>query len=151
MRRTPSKRRSSTARNKSVIEALRNVARPLSAYQLIDHLRGDGIWAPATVYRALNHLIADGRVHRLESLNAFVACRHQHHDALAVFAICEVCGCVTEFSEQHVVDRLIAWAKSTNFAVRGLILEIRGRCASCDQAAGAKKKQPRRRSSVLEE
>jgi Fur family transcriptional regulator, zinc uptake regulator len=131
------------ARNKSIIEALRTVARPLSAYQLIDRLRDDGTWAPATMYRSLKHLIADGHVHRLETLNAFVACRHQHHDALAGFAICEGCGCVTEFNEQHVADRLIAWAKRTKFSVQGLTLEIRGRCAACDAVDGNKKKQAR--------
>ena len=114
-----------------IVEELRGVGRPVSAYELIDRLRDKALLAPQTVYRSLDRLIADGQAHRLESLNAFVACRHPSHEGAAVFAICEDCGTVTEFDEPQAVERLQAWARKAKFAVDRLTLEIRGRCRMC--------------------
>lgn len=132
MAKKPAKRRPAPAQDKLIVEALRDVGRPVSAYELIDQLRDKGVTAPPTVYRALGRLIADGLAHRLESLNAFVACKHAHHQhGAAVFAICEGCGSVSEFDEQEAVERLAAWANTAKFAVREMTLELRGRCADC--------------------
>ena len=114
-----------------IVEELRGVGRPVSAYELIDRLRDKALLAPQTVYRSLDRLIADGQAHRLESLNAFVACRHPSHEGAAVFAICEDCGTVTEFDEPQAIERLQAWARKAKFAVDRMTLEIRGRCRVC--------------------
>jgi Fur family transcriptional regulator, zinc uptake regulator len=136
MPRTPTKRRSAADQDKIIVEALRGAGRPVSAYELIEQVRGHGVTAPPTVYRALQRLIEDGLAHRLESLNAFVACNHPHHPGKAVFAICDACGTVTEFDSASAIKTLQTWAKSNAFQVRSMTLELRGRCASC-QAAGA--------------
>ena len=114
-----------------IVEALRGVGHPVSAYELIDRLRDRATLAPQTVYRSLDRLIAGGQAHRLESLNAFVACCHPSHEGAAVFAICENCGTVTEFDEPQAVERLYAWAKKAKFTVDRMTLEIRGRCRTC--------------------
>jgi Fur family zinc uptake transcriptional regulator len=114
-----------------IVEALRGSARPVSAYELIDQLREKVVLAPQTVYRALDRLIATGAAHRLESLNAFVACSHTRHEGRAVFAICETCGLVNEFDEPRAVEALSAWAKKSKFSVREMTLELRGRCHAC--------------------
>ena len=95
MARKPPKRRTAADQDKIIVEALRGVGRPVSAYELIEQVRAKGVSAPPTVYRALQRLIGDGLAHRLESLNAFVACNHPHHPGKAVFAICDACGTVT--------------------------------------------------------
>lgn len=125
------KRRPAPVQDKLIVDTLRDVGRPISAYELIDQLRDKGVSAPPTVYRALNRLIADGLAHRLESLNAFVACKHPHHDGAALFAICETCGVVSEFEQDSVVDLLRLWAGKANFSLREITLELRGRCADC--------------------
>lgn len=120
------------------MEALRSAGRPVGAYELIDQLRDKAVLAPQTVYRSLDRLIATGAAHRLESLNAFVACSHTRHEGRAVFAICESCGTVDEFDEPKAVSALAAWAKKANFSVREMTLELRGRCQGCvsrDQAS----------------
>jgi Fur family zinc uptake transcriptional regulator len=73
---------------------------------LLDQLRDDGFRAPLQVYRALDTLMKGGLVHRLESLNAFVACAepHDHSHRMTAFAICDTCGQVMEFSD-HAVGR----------------------------------------------
>lgn len=116
-----------------VFAALNKAQGPLSAYSLLDQLRDDGFRAPLQVYRALEKLQAFGLVHRLESLNAFVACAHphDHQHGLMAFAICEDCGQVTEFSDEMVEQRLGDWAAKTGFHAAKTTIEIRGHCADC--------------------
>lgn len=106
---------------------------PLSAYDILDKLRGDGLRAPLQVYRALDKLVDRGLAHRLESLNAFVACAdmHCHRKGLIAFAICESCGKVDEFADEVIEERLGTWARSGGFKVERTTMEIRGRCADC--------------------
>ena len=136
MVRKSTKRRPAPEQEKMIVEALRDVGRPVSAYELIEELRSKASLAPQTVYRSLDRLIAEGQAHRLESLNAFVACRHASHEGqTAVFAICNDCGTVNEFDEAAAVERLAAWARKAKFAVERMTLELRGRCRDCTARA----------------
>ena len=130
------KRRPAREQDNMIIETLRRMGgQPVSAYELIDQLRDKAVLAPQTVYRSLDRLIADGQAHRLESLNAFIACRHPSHQGAAVFAICDDCSAVTEFNETDAVNSLAAWAKKAKFGVRQMTLELRGRCKACAKTA----------------
>ncbi|WP_428299558.1 Fur family transcriptional regulator [Hyphomicrobium sp.] len=125
------KRRPAQEQDKLIFSALRESGRPVSAYEIIDQLRDRATLAPQTVYRALDRLIASGSAHRLESLNAFVACGQSSHQGAAVFAICDDCGTVSEFAEPRAVEALAGWAKRSKYTVRAMTLELRGRCAAC--------------------
>ncbi len=116
-----------------VLERLEAAIGPLSAYTLLDQLRDDGFRAPLQVYRALDTLMKGGFVHRLESLNAFVACAepHDHSHRMTAFAICDTCGQVTEFSDHAVSDQLDEWVGSTGFVAKKAVIEFRGTCAKC--------------------
>ncbi len=121
-------------RNQSlVLEVLNRDRTPLSAYSILDRLKESGLRAPLQVYRALNKLVERGLVHRLESLNAFVACRSSdccEHSA-AVFAICESCGGVAEFADAKLSRRVNEWARSDGFQLTGTTIELRGECRAC--------------------
>ncbi len=129
MARTATARR--TANSEIVVAALRKAGRPLTAYEVLGRLRSAGISGPPTVYRALQKLIADGRVHRLDSLNAFVLCNHTHGNDAASFAICDGCGTVSEFSTANLSREIADWARKSQFQVSLANLEIHGRCADC--------------------
>lgn len=133
MNKQRTKRRSLNSTALLVLEALRSDQRAFSAYELMDKLRGDGVAAPATVYRALERLIASGSVHRLETLNAYIACTHQHSEANsgAAFAICDECGRVNEFSENSVGVAAANWARTNSFALGDITFELRGTCRAC--------------------
>ena len=91
-----------------VFGALSEADGPLSAYSILDQLRDEGFRAPLQVYRALEKLLEFGMVHRLESLNAFIACSHpecESHGTIA-FAICETCGNVAEFADDAIAGHL---------------------------------------------
>ncbi|WP_127144987.1 Fur family transcriptional regulator [Pelagibacterium montanilacus] len=116
-----------------VLDTLTKAEGPLSAYTILDQLRGDGLRAPLQVYRALDKLLEKGLAHRLESLNAFVACAHPHchKSGLIAFAICETCGLVREFSDEVVRARLDDWADREGFVTARTTMEIRGTCQQC--------------------
>lgn len=124
-------------RNQSlVLSVLQSSDQPLSAYRILDRLRDEGFKAPLQVYRALKKLIEAGRIHRLESLNAFVICNHsrhgQIHPRITAFQICEACGKVDEFHREEVEDALAVHARSSGFKTRSTTIEVYGLCACCD-------------------
>ena len=116
-----------------VLDTLHHAEGPLSAYTILDKLRDHGFRAPLQVYRALDKLLDIGLVHRLESMNAFVACAHPHchSSTMMAFAICEKCGNVSEFSDAGVQERLTLWAGNANFKPSKTTIEIKGICAAC--------------------
>ena len=116
-----------------VMGALSDAAGPLSAYTILDQLRDEGFRAPQQVYRALDKLVESGLVHRLESLNAFVACSHpgcDNHDFTA-FMICENCDRVIEITDETLAERLKKLARDAKFALTKTTIETRGRCDAC--------------------
>ncbi|MBD8650366.1 transcriptional repressor [Rhizobium sp. CFBP 13726] len=122
-----------------VFDALDRADGPLSAYTILDKLRDHGFRAPLQVYRALDKLTEFGMVHRLESLNAFVACAHResaccgkgHGHGTVAFAICESCSQVLEFHDHEVDHHLSDWASSKGFKPSKTTIEIRGICEKC--------------------
>ena len=119
-----------------VLEALSRADAPLSAYTILDQLRDAGFRAPPQVYRALEKLVESGRVHRLESLNAFVACQHPGCDGhtTVAFTICEQCDRVAEVSDTALVERIREIADASGFRVAKSTVELRGLCADCASA-----------------
>jgi len=99
----------------------------VKAYDLLDRLSPElGSPKPPTVYRALDFLSKMGLVHRVEALNAFIACDHAHDGHLAEFFICEACNKV---EERHAHDH--ASCKPEGFAIARSIVEHYGACATC--------------------
>jgi Fur family zinc uptake transcriptional regulator len=119
-----------------VLSVLQSSEQPLSAYSILDRLRDEGLRAPLQVYRALEKLLQAGRIHRLESKNAFVVCCHskhgQIHPRITAFEICESCGKVSEFHNTEIEDALARHARSSGFKVRSSTIEIHGLCAGCE-------------------
>jgi Fur family zinc uptake transcriptional regulator len=125
-----------TPNQELVLGALAHADAPLSAYDILDRLRGDGLRAPLQVYRALDKLTERGLAHRLESLNAFVCCADEHcHAAGSIaFAICDKCGKVEEFAEPAIQSELAGWCASSGFTPRRMTIELRGTCRGCAAA-----------------
>lgn len=132
---------SDLTRNQSlVLDALTQAKGPLSAYGLLDALRGDGLRSPPQIYRALEKLMMYGLIHRVESLNAFVACAHRHepdNTGPVAFAICDRCESVREFSSGGVADQLGEWSSANAFRLRRMTIELRGLCSACSDLGSA--------------
>ncbi len=119
-----------------VLGRLRKAQKPLSAYDILDQLRSEGLKAPLQIYRALGALTSLGRAHRLESLNAFVACASNECNCsgLSAFAICDKCGKVDEFTDHVLGQRLEGWADNNGFNASHSVVEMHGTCAACSRS-----------------
>jgi Fur family zinc uptake transcriptional regulator len=125
---TPARRR--------VLELLLQTGRPAKAYDLIAAFGEDGVAAkPPTVYRALYFLSRQGFVHRIESLNAYVACHLGERDHAAAFLICTCCG-ATEEIEPFSSERVQAQAAASGYVLSAVMIEAQGLCARCAPAQG---------------
>lgn len=126
-------RESLTRNQKLVLDAVEAAAAPQSAYDILNSLRPHGVKAPLQVYRALDHLVKQGLVHKLESLSAFVACQHPSDEghAATVFMICDSCGTVRERTNACISGDLKNLARGDGFQVAHTSIELHGHCGKC--------------------
>lgn len=129
-----------TGPRRLVLEALCGAGRALGAYDLIDLIaaRAGKTVAPITIYRALDFLVENDLVHRIESRNAFLACPAGHGPhPQAVFMICDACGKVCEAASPAIEAALAALAEDKAFRLSARIIELKGLCADCARTSGA--------------
>ncbi|MEO6154959.1 MAG: transcriptional repressor [Thermomonas sp.] len=128
-----------TAIRARVLGFVAAAGKPIKAYDLLELVRegeGAGAAAPPTVYRALDFLLANGFIHKLESVNSFVACHHPSTDQHSVpFLICNRCHSAVELEDRDVVDALDARARALGFVPQAQTLEVHGLCARCASVA----------------
>jgi Fur family transcriptional regulator, zinc uptake regulator len=116
-----------------VLELVWQSHKPLGAYTLMEMLAQASTRrvAPPTVYRALDFLLEEGLIHRINSLNAFIGCpspneKHQSH-----FLICQNCSIAVELDNPQLNQSLVDAATSAGFSVASHSIEINGLCPSC--------------------
>ncbi len=117
-----------TPLRKRVLEVLVEADAPVKAYDLMARLDDSAANAkPPTVYRALDFLMQTGLVHKVEALNAFVACPSAGHGAAAILYVCEKCGRITEVhGTRPGQDK-----RPAGFVVKRSVVEHYGLCAGC--------------------
>ncbi len=122
-----------TTLRRRVLELVWDSHEPVGAYALLDTLKAEGhAAAPPTVYRALDFLIDQGLVHRLERLNAFVGCPRPDASHSAHFLICTECGRAAEMRDDPAVDAALQKAADAlGFTISRRTIEVEGLCADC--------------------
>ena len=127
-----------TPLRRRVLELVWSSHKPVGAYALLDELRNEDLGsAPPTVYRALDFLMEQGFVHKIESQNAFVACLDLDHAHRSQFILCTECGKSVELLDDSLSTSLDRRAAELGFAVTQQIVEIRGICPDCRAKAVA--------------
>lgn len=125
-----------TPLRRRVLELLLAQEGPAKAYDLLDALKeGHAGARPPTVYRALEFLVRMGLAHRIESLNAFMACWGTHGHAPALVLICARCGAAIEADASGAQAAVSAAAAEAGFEVQRAMIEATGLCATCAEAA----------------
>jgi len=131
-----------TPLRRQVLELVLQAEAPIGAYALLDRLKvvRPGA-APPTVYRALDFLLEQGLIHKVERLNAFIGCNdtghaHAHdHEHPHQFLICRSCGATVEIGDHAVAHAIEAAAQRAGFVLTQATVEIEGTCANCAAAA----------------
>ncbi|EWY38764.1 Fur family transcriptional regulator [Skermanella stibiiresistens SB22] len=117
---------------RQVLELVWSGHRPRGAYAILDDMKVDGKRvAPLTVYRALDFLVENGLVHRLESLNAYIGCPSPDHAHPGQFLVCRDCGDAIELNDQRVSAAIADSARARGFQIDRPTVEVRGLCPVC--------------------
>ncbi len=120
------------------LRILLEAGRPLGAYAIQHALAERGrMVAPAMVYRWMAFLVDGGLVHRLERLNAYMACTHPTLGHAAQFLVCQDCGHVTEISDDRLERMVGKLAQERGYGVVGGSVEIIARCPACRTVEGS--------------
>lgn len=126
-----------TALRRRVLELVWQTHRPVGAYDILAVLgRKRETVAPPTVYRALEFLQAQGLVHRIESLNAFIGCERPNEPHSGQFLICRVCGRAAELADGRIEAAVRRGLAEADFALERPTVEALGLCPDCRPAAG---------------
>ncbi|WP_348771359.1 Fur family transcriptional regulator [Azospirillum sp. SYSU D00513] len=124
-----------TSLRRRVLELVWNSHRPRGAYAILEDLsQQDGKpAAPLTVYRALEFLVEQGLVHRIESLNAYVGCAAPGAVHSGQFLVCAACGNAIEIDDPRIRSAIDATAAEHGFRVQRPTVEVRGLCPECQE------------------
>ncbi len=123
-----------TKLRQQVFEEIAATYTSVGAYEIQARMAEKGTRvAPISIYRAIDALLDAGVIHRLESKNAFFACRRMDHTTgrRPIFLSCEKCGAVGEVDGQQIFDLIGDAAKGAKFAARVKFVEVQGLCPRC--------------------
>jgi Fur family transcriptional regulator, zinc uptake regulator len=123
-----------TPLRRRVFELLLDQPGPAKAYDLLPLIDAEKNAKPPTIYRALDFLVRLGLAHRIESLNAFIACDVGACERSTIFLICEKCGAAEEFDAGHALVDLADAARKDGFSINRTMIEATGVCAQCQAA-----------------
>lgn len=122
-----------TSTRRRVLEILLAQHKAVGAYDILKVLEDEGLGSkPPTVYRALEFLVSNGFVHKIEILNAFVACLHHDNAHNPVFLVCRPCGAVME---TEMPGHLTKAAAAQGFKIEHTVMEATGLCPECQANA----------------
>ena len=118
-----------------VLEIIEKAKEPLKAYSILYNVQKKGIKAPQQIYRALDKLIEIGKIHKIESRNAFVACKNSNCEVskATAFSICENCEQVEEINDAKLSNYLINYNNKTGMKYKKYNLEFYGLCKKCSK------------------
>ncbi len=124
LRLTPVRRR--------VLEILLENHAAMGAYDLLARLKAEGLGSkPPVAYRALAFLMENGMVHRIEKLNAYIACTHPGKQHNPAFMLCMGCGSVAETTTRLTSGQLGRKAEQSGFIIEHTVVEAEGLCPAC--------------------
>ena len=116
-----------------VFDIIEKSSEPVKAYSILSNVKKKGIKAPPQVYRALEKLIEIGKIHKVESKNAFVVCKNTNCEVsnATAFSICQACEKVTEIINSKLSKYLKSFQDNTGMKYKKYNLEFFGLCQKC--------------------
>ena len=122
-----------TKNQQIVLDFVEKSSEPLKAYSILFNVQKKGLKAPLQVYRALDKLVEIGKIHKIESRNAFVACKNSSCQVskATAFSICESCEKVTEINNSKLSKYLTNFEDNSGMKYNKYNLEFFGLCKKC--------------------
>lgn len=122
-----------TPQRKAVLTIMLSAGKAMTAYELLDLLKLKEPQAkPPTIYRALEFLLQQDFIHKVESSNSYVICPHfSQPDHISILFICDNCKQITENNSEKLADDLKNLAKQQQFLTKHSVIELHGICYAC--------------------
>jgi Fur family zinc uptake transcriptional regulator len=124
-------------RSKILALLLKAEEKPLSAYDITDLFNQsyDDHMVANSVYRILDWLSEANLVHKLVTVNKFLACQHDkclRHSSFSIFMICRECQKSFErFASEAMIKELKRGAENAEFGHLAPHIELSGVCTEC--------------------
>ena len=124
-----------TKNQQIVLDLVEKSTQPLKAYSILFNVQKKGLKAPLQVYRALDKLVEIGKIHKIESRNAFVACKNSSCQVskATAFSICQSCEKVTEINNSKLSNYLNNFKDNSGMKYSKYNLEFFGLCKKCNR------------------
>ena len=122
------------SKNQQIIfDFIEKAKEPLKAYSILFNVQKKGIKAPLQVYRALDKLVEIGKIHKVESRNAFIACKSSSCEIsqATAFSIFNKCENVSEINNPKLSKYLTNFEDDTGMQYNKYNLEFFGLCKKC--------------------
>jgi Fur family transcriptional regulator, zinc uptake regulator len=122
-----------TTQRRTVLGIMLTANKAMSAYDLLDLLKVSEPQAkPPTIYRALEFLLEQGFIHKVESSNSYIICSHfQDPEHISILFICDKCQQIIEKHSENIEEQLKQLAHQNQFLIKHSVLEIHGLCQLC--------------------
>ncbi|MDD2760707.1 MAG: transcriptional repressor [Methylomonas sp.] len=117
---------------REVLKIIWESHRAVKAHDLLDRIKPKvGTAKPATDYRALDFLLEQGLIHRVESLNAFIGCSCSERQHEQLLLICIRCHEVEERPCERLMEAIAKELEQASFTMQRKAIEIHGICGRC--------------------
>lgn len=123
---------------RTVLKIITREQKPVKAYDILDEFeqlekknQKVGVAKPPTVYRALDFLLENRFIHRLNTLNAFIGCTHPSKHPECFFVICSKCNTVEEYCSKNISTAVEQVGKDRGFQLKRTVVEMEGVCKDC--------------------
>ncbi|WP_370980492.1 Fur family transcriptional regulator [Agaribacterium sp. ZY112] len=123
-----------TELRRQVLSIIWLYGKPIGAYDImaeLEKISDREQVAPPTVYRSVEFLLQQGLIHRIHSLNAFMAKRHLLKNQVEALFICQNCGEAREVTNQVFQQAINLSANEMKFHIQGQAVEVLGQCQNC--------------------
>ena len=121
-----------TPARRAALNILLSEHKAMGAYDMLAKLDVLGLGsAPPVAYRALDFLVSNGFAHKINTLNAYIACAHPGEDHDPAFMICTACDAVSEAATDPKAGQLGRAARAAGFQIKTAVLEAEGLCPAC--------------------
>jgi len=131
-----------TKTRRRVLEILLGQHRAIGAYDILEQLAAEGLNAqPPVAYRALDFLVSNGFAHKVQRLNAYIACTHPGAAHTPAFLICRTCHGVAETclatGSEPPAGLFGGAARDIGFQIETAVIEASGLCPHCQKQEAA--------------
>ena len=121
-----------TEPRKKVLSILLDHDEPLGAYRILETLTTKSTKPkPPTIYRAIDFWLKHGFIHKVESVNGYIACKQCKSHTNIDLLVCDICKRVTEIHLKPLEDRIKNKKDLMGFKPNIISTEIHGTCKKC--------------------